>query len=95
MSSEAVTLALASSLDMTAAAPLAREILAVRGQPLTLDASQVRRLGGQCLQVLMAAEAAWAASGQAFEIAQPSTEFEDSRALLGWFAPQTLTLDQD
>jgi anti-anti-sigma regulatory factor len=87
MSTQAHTVALAGSLDMTAAAPLARDILAGRGQPLVLDASGVRRLGGQCLQVLIAAQAAWAEDGVSFEIAQPSAEFQESLALLGWSSP--------
>ena len=49
----------------------------------------------QVLQVLVAAQAAWTEDGQAFEIAEPSAEFDEGRALLGWPAPQSLTLDQD
>ncbi|MBW8813124.1 MAG: STAS domain-containing protein [Caulobacterales bacterium] len=80
---EPKTIALADSLDMTAAGPLHRELLEVRGQAVTLDGAAVRRLGGQCLQVLLAAETAWAADGQAFEIVNPSPEFADGLALLG------------
>jgi chemotaxis protein CheX len=95
MSTEAHTVALAGSLDMTAAAPLARDILAARGQPLIVDASAVRRLGGQCLQVLIAARTAWAEDGVSFEIATPSAEFEESLALLGWSALPPVALEQD
>ena len=77
------SIALADSLDMTAAAPLAAQLLAVRGGPINLDASAVRRVGGQCLQVLLAAQAAWAAEGFAFDVVDPSTEFSDGLALMG------------
>ena len=77
------SLPLADCLDMTAAAPLHRDLLARRGQPVSLDASQVRRIGGQCLQVLLSAQSTWAADGQSFEIVDPSPEFTDGLALLG------------
>jgi chemotaxis protein CheX len=78
-----MTLRLPDSLDMTAAAPLAAELKALRGQDLRLDASGVRRLGGQCLQVLIAARDAWAADAKAFEVAEPSAEFTDACGLFG------------
>ncbi|MBU1377621.1 MAG: STAS domain-containing protein [Alphaproteobacteria bacterium] len=77
------TLILGDSLEMTAAGPLHKELLGRRGQPVTLDASQVRRIGGQCLQVLLSAQTTWAADGAAFEITDPSTEFTDGLALMG------------
>ena len=70
-------------LDMTAAGPLLQELLGRRGHPLTVDASSVRRIGGQCLQVLLSAQATWAADGQTFEIVEPSPEFADGVALMG------------
>lgn len=91
------TLVLADSLDITAAAPLAKELLARRGQPVTLDASQVRRVGGQCLQVLLSAEATWTADGADFRIADPSPEFAEGLVLMGAarLALPALTLVQD
>lgn len=79
------TLTLADSLDMNAAGPLAQALKDKRGKPLSLDASQVRRLGGQCLQVLLSAQATWAADGQSFEIVEASAEFTDGLALMGAF----------
>ena len=76
-------LQLADSLDMTAAGPLVQSLIERRGQPLTLDASNVRRVGGQCLQALLSAEATWAADGAAFSIVDPSPEFADGVALMG------------
>jgi chemotaxis protein CheX len=76
-------LTLAEALDMRAAGPLLEEVRGRRGSALHLDASKVERLGGQCLQVLMAAEMAWAADGHAFQISNPSTAFKDACALMG------------
>lgn len=74
---------LAPSLDMTAAGPLTQALLAQRGQRVALDASDVRRVGGQCLQVLLSAETTWAADGQAFQVVDPSPEFAEGVALMG------------
>ena len=89
------TITLGDSLDMTAAAPLVRELLARRGHPVALDASQVRRLGGQCLQVLLSAQVTWSADGAAFEIVNPSPEFAEALALMGadHLGPQSLVQD--
>src|SRR5215471_15408996 len=76
-------LVLASSLDMTAAAPLKAQLLAARGTPLELDASCVRRLGAQCLQVLLAAEAHWSGEGLDWRICDPSPEFAEAAGLMG------------
>lgn len=77
------TVTLGDALDMTAAGPLVRELLGHRGQPLALNASGVRRLGGQCLQVLLSAQATWAADGQPFDVVEPSPEFTEGLALMG------------
>ena len=70
-------------LDLNAAEPLRQALLAARGRPLALDASQVERIGGLCLQVLLAAEAMWAADAQAFVIENRSTAFEDALRVFG------------
>jgi chemotaxis protein CheX len=77
------SLILADCLDLTAAAPLKAQLLAARGAPLSVDASRVRRLGAQCLQVLLAAEAAWSGEGLAWRIADPSPEFVEAARLMG------------
>lgn len=51
-------------VDVRAAEPLKAELLALRGQPVTIDASAVDRLGGLGLQVLMSAVRTWHADGQ-------------------------------
>ena len=77
------TLALAASLDMTAASSLAQDFIGARGQPLILDASAVRRLGGQCVQLLLAARMAWSMDGVNFDLADASPEFTEALALMG------------
>lgn len=73
---------LASILDLAAAKPLWTELSARRAQPLEVDASSVERLGGLCLQVLIAARRAWQADGVAFAIANPSQAFTDAVRLM-------------
>ena len=70
-------------LDLNAAAPLAAELLALRGRNLEVDASAVERVGAQCLQVLLSARATWDADGAAFALVSPSDEFASTLALLG------------
>lgn len=76
-------------LDLTAAAPLAQELLARRGGDLTVDASQVRRAGAQCVQVLLAAVATWKADGARLCVEKPTEEFAKVTELLG------IQFDQD
>ncbi|WP_421927106.1 STAS domain-containing protein [Neoaquamicrobium sediminum] len=73
---ESVTLP--NELDIKAAGPLAAELLAARGKDLTLNASQIERVGGQCLQVLLSAAATWAADGSELTIEEPSPAFFDA-----------------
>jgi chemotaxis protein CheX len=80
---EATVVALGDNLDMNAAGPLVAVLREARGGPLRLEASDVRRIGGQCLQVLLSAQATWAADGQPFEVASPSPEFAEGLALMG------------
>jgi chemotaxis protein CheX len=88
-------LMLADCLDLTAATPLARDLLAASGAPIALDGSAVRRIGGQCLQVLLAGQAAWAADGMAFEVVNPSPELTDGLALMGAIGLACAPSDQD
>ena len=61
-------IALPENLDLKAAAPLKAALLARRGAPIEIEADQVRRFGGLCLQVLLAARKAWDRDGQPFSI---------------------------
>ncbi len=75
--------ALAANLDSREAGRLVAGLLALRGSDLALDASEVRRLGAQCLQALIAAQAAWSEDDKSFRILGASAEFRDACALMG------------
>lgn len=70
-------------LDLGAAAPLLSDIVAARGGAIELDASGVERIGGLCLQVLLAARAQWSADGLEFAITNPSAAFVEGVELMG------------
>ncbi len=74
---------LASTLDMAAARPLAQELLAARGADVVIDASEVRHLGAQCLQVLTSAARTWQADRAGFAVVDPSDAFTGGTRLLG------------
>ena len=74
---------LAETLDLVAATPLATALLARRGQDVVIDGTAVRRLGAQCLQVLLAARATWLADGRSFRITVVSTELAHGLAQFG------------
>lgn len=74
---------LAPALDMAAARPLAHELLAARGADLSIDASEVRHLGAQCLQVLASAALTWQADRAGFTLVDPSSAFMRDARLLG------------
>lgn len=74
---------LAEGLDLRAASPLAASLLQRRGRDLALNAAGVRQLGGQCLQVLLAARATWQADGCRLHVVDPSAEFTEALLLLG------------
>jgi len=83
---------LAQVLDMNAAEPLKAELLARRGQPTTLDASNVERLGGLCLQVLLSARKTWAADGVDLTISPQSQAFSEQWTAFGASAPNAQDL---
>ena len=70
-------------LDLKAAAPLRDEFLAARGTPVTVDAADVQRLGGLCVQVLLSARATWAADDQPLVLKHPSDDFLEGLTLFG------------
>jgi chemotaxis protein CheX len=82
-SDDPVTVRLAEVLDLKAAGGLHGELLPLRGQDVTLDASLVTRLGGQCLQVLLSAIETWKADGRTLSFDQPSPAFIESLELFG------------
>jgi methyl-accepting chemotaxis protein len=70
-------------LDLNAAAPLAVEFLSRRGEAVSVDASRVERIGGQCLQVLLSAVNTWKADAVPLAIVGASSSFTDGLARLG------------
>ncbi len=78
-----VPLQLPAALDLKAAAPLAAALLARRGAAVVVDAGGVQRLGGQCLQVLLAAQASWGIDARELRIEDASPEFCSAIELFG------------
>jgi chemotaxis protein CheX len=78
------TLELPAVLDVCAAGSLHGALRGVRGRPVVLEAGSVQRLGGQCLQVLLAAAVVWRAEGVALRFGAVSEGFEAGLALLGF-----------
>jgi chemotaxis protein CheX len=74
---------LPSILDLRAAAPLKADIETRSGAPLDLDASQVERLGGLCLQVILAAADSWRSSGAELRVTGASDAFSTDARLMG------------
>ena len=70
-------------LDLKAANCLKAALMERRGLPLEIDASGVQRLGGLCLQVLIAAQNAWTLDGATMTISSRSNEFTETLKLFG------------
>jgi chemotaxis protein CheX len=70
-------------LDIQAAEPLRTQLLAARGEDLTLDASGVERLGALCLQLVISAQKTWAKDGRTMVIDQPSDAFATQWKMFG------------
>ena len=89
--SAAQGLQLPEILDVTFAGPLAEQLLALRGSTLTIDATQVQRVGAQCVQVIMSAVSTWKADEVTLSVVDPSQEFRDALSLLGIGLPEIST----
>ncbi|MBY0562015.1 STAS domain-containing protein [Hyphomicrobium sp.] len=87
---EDANLVLPDSCDSSSAAALKDLLVARRGAPLVVDASQVNRVGVQALQVLMAAANTWRADGQSYAVTNPSAALLDTIALVGLSGDQFL-----
>lgn len=75
-------LRLPAILDLGAATPLWTQLCAAQGQALRVDASEVERIGGLCLQLLIAAEAKWSADGVPFAVENPSSVYSEGVRLM-------------
>ena len=84
------TVQLPPVMDLNAAAPLAGDLLTYRGNDLLADASQVERIGGQGVQVLLSALATWREDGSKFKVVNPSPAFKEAIELLGINEPELL-----
>ncbi len=80
---ETITLKLRPILDLVAATPLKTEFVAARGHAVSIDASEVDRVGGLCLQVLLSARSTWAQDGLPFAFRETSAAFEAGLGTLG------------
>ena len=76
-------LTLPEVLDLKAASKLATDLISMRKQELVIAASQVRRVGGQCLQVLLSARSTWEFDGVPLHIADSSSAFAEGLEHLG------------
>lgn len=70
-------------LDLNAANRLHEQVLAHKGENIDVDASDVSRLGAQCVQVLLSAVQSWRADDQSFKVAQASNAYIKTLQLLG------------
>ena len=77
------TLQLPEVVDLNGLQQLAGELLSFRGSDLLADASQVRRIGGQGIQVLLSAVATWREDGLKLRVDSPSQAFNDAIDVLG------------
>ena len=76
-------LSLVPVLDLCAAKPLLAQLTEHRGQDLILDASDVERVGTQCVQVLWSAVQTWNADQKSLNIVNPSPIFSETLCELG------------
>jgi chemotaxis protein CheX len=74
---------LPAALDTQAASALLEKFITARGNDLRIGAADVQRVGGQCLQVLLAAQAAWVADANALSFENISPEFTAGLETLG------------
>lgn len=77
------TMQLPEVIDLNGLQQLAGEFLSFRGNDLLADASQVRRIGGQGIQVILSALATWREDGMKLRVGSPSKAFNDAIDVLG------------
>jgi len=80
---ESECLMLPDCLDASAAFELKETLQARRGSALVIDASQVRRVGVQSLQILVASARTWQSDGQSYRVTNSSSELLDAITLIG------------
>ena len=80
---EASIIDLPERLDSAAALDLYKDIDRFKDAPLALDGSNVVKVGGLCLQVLITAQEEWQRRGLAFKIKSPSEALTEFLTALG------------
>jgi chemotaxis protein CheX len=81
-------------LDTAAAPALADSLRSIRGAPVELNAEEVRRVGGLCVQVLVSAAKSWEADGTKLTVKNPSPEMTEALRLMG-LQPEDITAGED
>lgn len=82
------SIVLPECMDSSAAEHVKDLLLSARGGSIKVDASQVRRVGVQSLQILLAASRTWKREGHAYAVVNPSAELTGTIALLGLAADE-------
>ena len=88
------SLMLSSVLDLNEASVLHGKLMELRGRDLRIDASQVDRLGAQCIQIIVAAARTWQTDKKAFVVERASDAFEKTLQLIG-LDPNQLTAKEN
>ncbi len=76
-------LKLPAVLDLNAANRLYEQVLAHKGSDIDVDASEVSRIGAQCIQVLLSAAQSWRFDHHSFKVVHASDVFIKTLQLLG------------
>jgi len=77
------SLKLSAVLDLNEASALHGKLMSMRGGDVVLDASDVERVGVQCVQVLVAGARAWDEDKKSFLVEKASNAFEKTMQLIG------------
>ncbi|OCW56217.1 STAS domain-containing protein [Hoeflea olei] len=70
-------------LDLNAASRLHEQVLAHKGEDIDLDATEVTRVGAQCVQVLLAAVLSWRSEDRTLAVRTASESYVKTLQLLG------------
>jgi chemotaxis protein CheX len=76
-------LKLPAVLDLNAASRLHEQVLALKDKNVAVDASDVARIGTQCIQILLSAARSWRSMDMTFSVNQSSDAFAKTLQLLG------------
>jgi chemotaxis protein CheX len=77
------SLKLSPVLDLNEASALHGTLMSMRGRNVAIDASEVERIGVQCVQVLLAGARAWQADKKSYVVDKTSDAFAKTMQLIG------------